>query len=427
MSALTDRIAELGQAILLACMDRSELLYAAKRRIKAEDFKGKVEQNVWKKMIKLEREGQRYDVDAICNPNYVDEIDASSVAKWNPRDDFVECDIGFFTDRCDDFVNMVDREQIANKCYKLATNVMDGVVQNSQQAGELLNALSTESYKMHPVHSEKNVGELLDDAILELQNINKYGEDFGIKSINEKLGKLSPGQVILIAARPSLGKSAIVLSAVENFCKKGKTAVINTLEMAQAEVIARLIARESNVTMNKIIGKELTKEIEWQSLAEARKIIADWKLRVREDGLRTISEIDSYLTMRAANHDKVDLFVIDHFGLLSPEGKVTGNRASDYKKISNDLKQLAKKHKCVMIILAQLNRGVGMTDRPEMGNLADTSALEQDADKVLALYRDASDTRMVNVAVLKNRQGEYFETRLVFYPSTMRFYDEHPM
>lgn len=424
MSALTERISDLGQAILLACMNRNELFYFAKKRIKTDDFATKQERDVWDKMVSLDSQQKRFDVDAVCNPTYSDSIDFNAVARWNSRDDFYDCQPEYFEDRCNDFVNMVDRERLSQKCYKLASEIMDGVVKDSQEAGEMLNDLSSRAYQMHPVHTEFDMAERLDDAISELQFINKYGEEFGIRSLSDKLGKMAAGQVVVVAARPAIGKSAIVLSAVENFCKKGKTVVINTLEMSESEVILRLLAKESNVTMNKILGKDLMNEVEWQSLSKAKEEFKKWKLRIRDSGLRTVSDIDSYLTMRTANHEHVDLFAVDHFGLLEPEGRTTGNRATDYKKISNELKRLAKKHKCVMMILAQLNREVEVTDRPTMRNLADTSALEQDADKAIGLYRDASDDKIINVTALKNRQGEYFDIKLKFYPSTMRFYDE---
>ena len=425
MSVLDSRVDVYGQSIILSCIEKNELLFVAKERIKPDDFITANQRNVWNKMLTLYDTGTFFDLATICNPNTADNIDFNDVSKWIMRDEFYGIDINAFRSRCDDFVNLVDRQKSGEWLRKVSTMIVDGNIKTGHDISTKLSELADKTFRLHPIHDDKQSHEYIRDDIKELTEVNKHGEIFGIKSIDEKLGKLAKRQFVLIAARPGGGKSSIMLSPIEQFCRKGKSVVLNTIEMTRAEVNVRILARLSNVQMNKLIGIEPMTDYEAVKVSDSIDVYKNWDLTIKDSGLRTIEDIDTFLTLRAARKNPVDLFVIDHFGLLRFDGRSNG-RYSDYTTISNNLKVLAKKHQCTMLVLSQLNRNKQPNERPTMNDLRDSGSLEQDADKILFLWNDDGEERIVNVGIAKNRQGEMFETKLKFYPSTMSYYDVKP-
>jgi replicative DNA helicase len=195
------------------------------------------------------------------------------------------------------------------------------------------------------------------------------------------------------------------------------------MEMTRAEMLLRIVANRSNVMMDKIQGKAGSTVTDGVRISEAIEETRKWKLTVIEQGINTPALIDNYLTRCAAEKNPVELLILDHFGYLMPNSGKVYNRYGDYTTISNELKRMAKKHRCLILCLAQLNR-ISDCVRPSMENLRDTGSLEQDADKIIVMWRDENSDRIVNVAAIKNRQGEQFEARLKFYASSMQFYDE---
>lgn len=425
MNSNEEQASKLGQSIILSCIENNDLLYVAKLRINESDFITKSERDVWKKILKLDSKGERFDIDAVCNSTYVDEIDSVAMSKWEFQDDFHECSLGFFQDRVNDFVNLVDRNRVFNRLAELSKDVFNGKLRTSVEIAEKFASLTNETYEMHPVHDDKYLHEYINQDLKELAHGEKHGVHFGIKSIDSKLGKLIPGQMVIISARPAVGKSSIVLYAIDKFCREGKHVCLDTLEMKRGEMTLRMLAKMSNVMMDKIIGTVPPSNDELDRITSAVKDLKRMRLTVRDDGLKRISEIDAFLTMCEAKKNKVDMFVIDHFGLLQPDSLSKKGRYEDYTNISNQIKMLAKKHNCVMLVLSQLNRVAKEDQRPTLAELRDTGSLEQDADKVLAMWRTGTEEgdRTIGVATLKNRQGQIFDTTLKFYPSTMQFYE----
>jgi replicative DNA helicase len=403
-------------------MDRQELLFPSKKHIRENDFKKGIDKECWIKILNLEKEEIQYTIYNVCNPEYSDSIKAEKIANWEYDQMFTDCTVSEFEDRVIDYINLVDRERSAEGLRYLAQKAIEGSLKNSQEIAGKVNELAMKIYKLHPPLSTGMAGEFVMEDLKELSETSKDGVDFGIRSIDKGLGKMNKGQFVLLAARPGTGKSSLFLYPLHEFCRLGKHVCLSTMEMTRAEMVLRILANRSNVMMDKIQGKIPSREPDGIAIADAIEEVKQWKLSIFEQGMNTPEQIDNFLNRCTAEHNPVELLILDHFGYLMPNSGKIYNRYSDYTTISNELKRLAKKHKCLILCLAQLNR-ISEYVKPSMENLRDTGSLEQDADKIIVMWRVEDDTRLIKIAIIKNRQGEEFETILKFYGSSMQFYD----
>lgn len=404
-------------------MDRLEFLFVAKKHIQENDFPKGTDRNCWNRILQLEKEEVQHNTYNVCNPEYADSVPAEQIGRWEYDVFFTDCDLMFFEDRVIDYINLVDRERSADGLRYVAQQAIDGNLKNSQEIAAKTNELSLKIYALHPPLSTVYAGEEAQNDIREMEVLNKDGVKFGIPSIDTKLGPLNKGQFVVIAARPGTGKSSLYLYPLREHCRLGKHVCISTMEMTRAEVNLRIVANIANVMMDKIQGKIASTPTDGLRIVDALEEIKKWKMTTFEQGMNTTASIDSFLTRCAAEKNPVELLILDHFGYLMPNSGKVYNRYTDYTTISNELKRLAKKHKCLILCLAQLNR-ISDCVKPSMENLRDTGSLEQDADKIIVMWRDEAGEREINLAVIKNRQGERLETRLKFYASSMQFYDE---
>ena len=417
------RSVKIGRAILLEIISRSELLFVAKKHITEGDFRKGIDREVWNRILYLEKNGKEYTEYNIVNPDDSGSIDANRLKEWVADPLFYECSLQFFEERVIDFTNIVDREKSAFYLEKMKEKVEKAQYQTGADIAKALNELCLAVYKLHPMQSSGYAGEHIYDDIQEIKDNAKTGMKFGIKSIDEKLNGLIKKQYVLLAARPGVGKSSLFLYPLAEYCMAGKHVALLTLEMVRSEMTIRMIANRANVMMDKIIGKAGMTVAEEESVKKAIQEIKEWKLSIIDQGMSTPTQIDHYLTSQAAEKNPVELFIIDHFGLLQPNTKPTNSRYNDYTAISNELKAIAKKHNCVILSITQLNRIEDKT-KPTKESLRDSGSLEQDADKIIAMWKGDAGTRDIHVALIKNRQGEEFETTLEFYASSMQFYDK---
>jgi replicative DNA helicase len=423
LTDLANRSVEIGRALLLEIIARPELLFVAKKHITESDFIKGTDRDVWNRILYLEKNGKEYTEYNIVNPNDAGSIDANKLKAWVPDTMLYECKIQFFEERVIDFINLVDREKAAYYLARMKDKIEKAEYQTGQEVAGALNDLCVAIYKMHPTLSTGYAGEHIYNDIQELKDNAKSGMKFGIPSIDARMNGLIKKQYVLLAARPGVGKSSLFLYPLAEYCMAGKHVTLLTLEMVRSEMSIRMIANRANVMMDKIIGKVGMNTAEEESVKKAIQEIKEWKLSIIDQGMNTPAQIDHYLTSQAAEKKPVELFIIDHFGLLQPNTKPTASRYNDYTAISNELKSIAKKHNCVILSITQLNRIEDKT-KPTKESLRDSGSLEQDADKIIAMWKGDTGTRDIHVALIKNRQGEEFETTLEFYASSMQFYDQ---
>lgn len=274
------------------------------------------------------------------------------------------------------------------------------------------------------------LSQLMHDYVAEMGK--PHATDGMIKTmpkVNNLLGGgLSGGQLIIIGARPSTGKSAFVINMIDGIQRNTKDMVIDlySLEMTNRETRNRFISLTSRVPMAPIKKNSLGSD-QRQKVAAAAQVFDGSNIKIVEDAKR-LGQISQSIRARAASAQKGHYVAfIDYLGLIEPD-QPTGNRYQDVTHITRALKVLANELDVPIVLLSQLNRENARNNRaPELYDLRDSGSIEQDANVVIFLYRvddsDQEDTskRQVMVKVAKNRDGELKSMQFEFLPATMLF------
>ena len=255
------------------------------------------------------------------------------------------------------------------------------------------------------------------------------GLSTGLRDLDTKINGLNKGNLLLVAARPAMGKTSFALNMALNVAKKyKKTVAFFSLEMSREELAMRLLSSESFVDSQKMATGKLTEE-EWVKIGMASSALSQTDIRVDDNGGITVAEMNAKLRRL----DNLGLVVIDYLQLMQGSGysKSNENRVQVVSDISRSLKVMAKELNVPVICLSQLNRAAeGRSDkRPVLSDLRESGSIEQDADAVMMLYRDDyynPNTEEKNIAeciVAKNRHGEIGTVKLQWLPQYTTFAD----
>jgi replicative DNA helicase len=256
------------------------------------------------------------------------------------------------------------------------------------------------------------------------------GTPSGFRDLDRITSGFQPGNLIIIAARPSMGKSALVLCMAANLAVRNNVPVaLFTLEMSKAEVTQRLMCSEAKVESQRLRTGKLAPD-DWPRLTAACDKLAKAPIYVDDSGSINMMEIRSKARRLKSRHPDLGLIVVDYMQLMSSGGNVE-NRVQEVSQISRQLKVLARDLDVPIIALSQLSRAVEQrTDkRPILSDLRESGSIEQDADLVAFIYRDEyyndeSDQQgLAEVIVAKHRNGPTDAIRLSFLKRYAKFAD----
>jgi replicative DNA helicase len=281
----------------------------------------------------------------------------------------------------------------------------------------------------------RKIEEVLHDELeklhkLSLEDTVLTGTGSGYTDLDAVTGGFQPGNLIVIAARPSMGKSALVVNIAENAAIEfGKAVALFSLEMSEAELAQRFIASQARIK-----GDDLRKgrvaEDRWPKIVKASQRLAAAPLWVDDSSDIGMLEIRAKTRRLHAQHPEgLGLVIVDYLQLLRADGR-TENRAEQIGQMSRGLKLLAGELQVPVIALSQLNRGVEQrTDkRPLLSDLRESGAVEQDADVVIFIYRDdyydkenSDRPGEADLIISKHRNGALATVTLTFQPEYPRF------
>lgn len=298
----------------------------------------------------------------------------------------------------------------------------------SAAEGELLAALDSSTDE--PACLAEVFGEAL--AYID-QRGDVGGLRTGFTDLDGLLGGLEPSQLVIVAARPSVGKSILGINVADFVARQGGVALLCSLEMSRLEVGMRILAARSEVSMSAMRAGTKNSD-DWSRMSATVPSAAQHNLFIYDTPAVTVAQVRAKARRLKRKSGALDLVIIDYLGLMTGRGD---NRTQEIGSISRGLKALAKELQVPIVALAQLNRGVeGRNDkRPLMSDLRDSGEIEQDADIVVMLHReelynDALEWRgLVEVLVRKNRNGPTGDLLLAHHPAEMRFVDyrgHHP-
>lgn len=258
-----------------------------------------------------------------------------------------------------------------------------------------------------PLSSRELIVELIDD--LDRRRESPMGISTGVADLDMLTSGLEPGDLIVIGARPGMGKTALAVTLTTNVSQTHGVLVFSA-EMPSMQIMRRVLAKEANVSQKRLRRAEQLTDDDWIAMTPAIAAIAERKFWVDDKALPTLEYIRSESFMLKAKHG-LGLVIVDYVQLVKSGGR---NRYEELRDISYGLKALAKELAIPVIVLAQLNRGVEKQDvkRPHMSDLRDSGAIEEAADIVALLYRegyydpDFGMPYVLECLVEKNRNGD---------------------
>jgi replicative DNA helicase len=277
------------------------------------------------------------------------------------------------------------------------------------------------------------VNDLLKQTVQRIDELFRSGSDItgvptGITDLDQRTSGWQPGELIILAARPSMGKTALALNFVEGaLFNQPKPVLVFSMEMPSAALVMRMMSSIGRIDQGKMRNGKLTEE-DWPKLSSAVAKMKDKLLFIDDTGGLNPQEMRARIRRIAREHGNPGMIMVDYLQLMTVAGGGEG-RTQEISEISRSLKGIAKEFECPMIALSQLNRGVEQrpNKRPMNSDLRESGAIEQDADVILFIYRDeyynedSPDKGMAELIIGKQRNGEIGTCRAAFVGKYTRF------
>ena len=335
------------------------------------------------------------------------------------------------------YANIVRDKAMLRGLEQAGIEIVETVTEQMGTPAEMLESAEKKIYALRKGErgdSLEHIGTILHkvfDHLTELSQSDSAipGLSTGLRDLDTKINGLNKSDLLLIAARPAMGKTSFALNIGLNVAKKYKqTVAMFSLEMSREQLAMRLLSGESFVDSQKMATGKLSED-EWAKLCMASAALSQTDIRVDDNPSITVAEMNAKLRRL----DNLGLVIIDYLQLMtgSGYGKASDNRVNVVSDISRALKIMAKELNVPVICLSQLSRGPeSRTDkRPMLSDLRESGAIEQDADEVLFLYRDdyynpdSEDKNIAECIVSKNRHGEIGTVKLQWLPQYTTFAD----
>lgn len=316
-------------------------------------------------------------------------------------------------------------EEIANTCYVGKDRLEDILAYTEKAIFNLLQSRDTGGFVP--------IKQVALDVLEKIEAASRSGGmvtgiPTGFIDLDHKTSGMQPSDLVLLAARPSMGKTAFVLNLVDYVAvRKGLPCMVFSLEMSKEQLVNRMLSMESSVDSQKLRTGSLT-DADWDAVVEGIGIIGNSKLIIDDTPGISITELRSKCRKMKLEHG-LSMVIIDYLQLMSGSGRSGDNRQQEISEISRSLKALARELNAPVIALSQLSRACESRQdhRPMLSDLRESGAIEQDADVVMFIYRDDyynKDTERKGIAeilIAKQRNGPIGTVELVWLPDYTKF------
>ena len=408
---------EAEQSVLGALMLDSQRLPAVMELLKPEYFYRPQHQDLYAVMVRMFTMGEAIDPVTVLESARRESIFETPEDAKIYLTQLAQTVPGTQEERVRAYAVIIQEKYYLRSLIAVAREVTDNAFDPQADAKELLNLAEQRIYDIRQgreVSSIQPLSKVLVETYDHLQRIS--GEDrkdylglsTGYKRLDEVITGLNKSDFILIAARPGVGKTAFALNIASNVAKQsGKAVAIFSLEMSREQLAQRLLSAEALVELQKLLTGSLT-EADWVNIARATQTLAASKIYVDDNAVTTVAEIKAKLR----RIKDLGLVVIDYLQLMT-SGRNIQNRVQEVSEMTRNLKLMAKELNIPVITLSQLSRSIESRSehKPMLSDLRESGSIEQDADIVMFLHREAmyNQQESVNDAkciVAKNRHGE---------------------
>lgn len=424
---------EAEQSVIGAIFLEPQALITAAEIVMAEDFYRVAHQKIFQTMLRLSDQGKAIDVITVTEElsakkeledvggiAYISEIANSVPTAAN----------------ISHYAKIVEEKSILRRLIRVATTIVEDGFTREDEVEALL---SEAERKMMEVANRKNAGDFkhIKDVLVETyDNIEKLhtrkGDVTGIPTGFRDLDRITAGfqrnDLIIVAARPSVGKTAFALNVAQNVATKtDENVAIFSLEMGAEQLVMRMLCAEGNIDAQVLRTGSLTTE-DWRKLTMAMGSLSNAGIYIDDTPGIRVNEIRAKCR-RLKQESGLGMILIDYLQLIQGSGGSQANRQQEVSEISRSLKGLARELQVPVIALSQLSRGVEQRQdkRPMMSDLRESGSIEQDADIVSFLYREdyydkeTENQNMIEIIIAKQRNGPTGTVTLAFVKEFNKF------
>ncbi len=337
------------------------------------------------------------------------------------------------------YAKIVAEKAVLRKLIAASTDIIEEAYKEAMDADVVLDYAERGIFEIAQAKQSKDVAALKDVLIKNIEIIdeasrqegNVIGVPTGFRDLDIKTSGLQRSDLVIVAARPAMGKTAFALNVAQQAAIKGGASVlIFSMEMSKEQLGQRLLSMESRVEMQKLKTGELNRK-DWDDINIALDTLSEANIFIDDTPGISIMEIKNKCRRIKAEHG-LDLVVLDYLQLMSYEGRVD-SRQQEISALSRNLKLIAREMDCPVIVLSQLSRAPEQRQdhRPQLADLRESGSIEQDADIVLFLYRDdyyekenSEKPGVCEVIISKQRSGPTGTVELMWLEKYTRFADK---
>ncbi|QJD88486.1 replicative DNA helicase [Cohnella herbarum] len=436
---------EAEQAVLGAILLEAEAIETTREKLQGGEFSEMAHKKIYRAMIAIVDSGEPLDVRSLTakleDSKEIDKVGGVMYLARLADSTPTAANVGWYADRVAD---MFLRRETYETMTELWRQAMKQTDTNAFLATAEM-AMSKISDRAAPRQEFKLMKDILQEVMeqTEIRYANRHsyrgvtGISSGYVDLDNMTSGFQKGDLIIVAARPSVGKTAFALNIAQNAAKHiiideetiilGRSIAIFSLEMSASQLVTRMVSAEGNIDASRMRTGFLEGE-DWEKLSMSIGKLHDAQIYIDDTPGITVNEIRS--KCRRLKKDKgLDMILIDYLQLIQGSGRRGANRQEEVSQISRTLKQIARELEVPVIALSQLSRGVEQRQdkRPMMSDLRESGAIEQDADIVAFLYRDdyydkeSEKKNIIEIIIAKQRNGPVGTVELVFFKQFNKF------
>ncbi len=437
---------EAEQAVLGAVFLSPDALADAMEFVEAKDFYRRAHQLLFQAMIDLNDDGEAIDVLTVNNRlemnNQLDDVGGVAYIAELASSVPTAANVGYYA-------KLVAEKAVLRRVIAAATNIITQAKEQDEPVSNLLESAERQIMEVAENRTQsgfKEISKVLTDSLDEIDKLSQQDEDItglatGYKDFDHMTAGLQPDNLIILAARPAVGKTAFALNIAQNIgTSTDKTIALFSLEMSAESLVNRMLCAEGSISANHLRTGQLDEQ-EWANLIVAVGALSKTSIYIDDTPGIKMSEIRAKSRRLAKEKGDLGLIVIDYLQLI--EGSNKESRQQEVSEISRQLKKLSKELSVPIIALSQLSRGVEQRQdkRPVLSDIRESGSIEQDADIVAFLYRDDyyeradgddddtdnngqpenQDVGEVELIIEKNRAGARGTVKLLFIKSYNKF------
>lgn len=422
---------EAEQSVLGAMMLSAEAMADVVEILEADDFYRSAHGKIFGVLRTLFAHGEPVDVitavDALRKQGLLDEVGGALYL----RDlvDQVPTPAG-----AAHYARIVSDAALRRRLIGAAADIIDTSYVGGDDADTIADAAEQRIYDVARREDKEEtalLGDLVNQAMSDLETMQNResaytGIPTGFRDLDDLTSGLQGGNLVIIAARPGVGKSSLAMNIARNIAMAGEPVAVFSLEMSRYEIGMRLLCAEANVPWDRIRNKRVGPN-DWTRVVSAAGQLHDAPLHIVDSGNVNIVDIRAKARRMKTGRQGLSMIIVDYLQLMtSPGARRMDNRQQEVAEISRSLKLLAKELHIPVIALSQLNRNpeARADKRPQLSDLRESGAIEQDSDVVMFIHRDDGDAehkREAEIILAKHRNGPTGSVRLNFEPSLTQF------